>query len=403
MDNIENNNREVQPPVSNSNEYHSFNSFYYLALIYRYKLLIIIAIIVVTGVTVFFVLQMPNWYSSTINVVPPKGTGSLLESAVGNISSAIKKFGLTKLGGSEGEGNYTYMVILESQTVKDSIIKKYNLQKEYGMEDAKMSEVRDAFDDNLEINVGGEGNYTVSIMDKDRYRPPAMLKDYILFANNHAQYIAHEEAKVESQYLVKRISQINDAFTNISDSLVKFSKKYGVFMPEEQATAVTKAMSELKAELIKQEIGYEMLSNRYGPNDPYTLMQKDVMDELKKKVNQAETQPGFAGNFKMNQAASVGIEFLRLYSELETFTKVKAFLLPMLEEAKLNEVRYRRNLFIVDNPIPADKKSKPKRSFYVLGAGAGTIVLSILIIIVSSGFKSFKKKYRELGFDKKEK
>ena len=48
-------------------------------------------------------------------------------------------------------------------------------------------------------------------------------------------------------------------------------------------------------------------------------------EELNKKINEAETKPGFAGNFSLDKSGEVGIKYLKLYAQLETFTKVKTF------------------------------------------------------------------------------
>jgi uncharacterized protein involved in exopolysaccharide biosynthesis len=121
-----------------------------------------------------------------------------------------------------------------------------------------------------------------------------------------------------------------------------------------------------------------------------------MVDELRKKLEEAQQKPGFAGNFALSDATSVGLEYMRLYAEIETLTKVKLFLVPLLEEARLNEVRQKQALYIVDPPTLAEKKSRPKRSFIVAGAALGSFVLSILFVILVNSYKNFKKQYKQM-------
>ncbi len=380
----------------NSNVVNSnFDSFYYIALFYKYKWLIIVFVLVATGVSVFLALNMDNWYASTANLVPPKKEGSILESAAGNISSALKNIGLTKIG-DKGGGVYSYLVILESRTVKDSIIAKYNLVKEYEMEDAKMEEVRKAFEDNIEVSFEGEGNYFLTIYDKDPQKATMMVKDYVQFANDIAQRLNHEEGIINVDYIESRIKNIDERYKAAADSLALFSRKYSMIAPEQQAQAVLSSLSNLKAEMIKQEVTYEMMAARFGADDPYTLTQKELYDQMKNKVSTAETQAGFAGKFPLTKSAEIGMEYMRLYSEIETFIKVKAFLLPILEDTKLNEIKNQRNLYVVDEPIPADKKSRPKRSFIVAGTAVGSLILSMLFILCIHSFRNFKTRYKAI-------
>ena len=166
-------------------------------------------------------------------------------------------------------------------------------------------------------------------------------------------------------------------------------------MPETQAKSISQALIDIKSDIIKQEINLQLLTNRYGPADPMTSMQKQVLDQMKEKLSDAETKPGFGGNFAVNDAAEVGIQFMRLYTEFETFTKVKAFLLPMLEEQRINENRETRSFIVLDKASVPDKKFKPKRSLYLLGAFFGSMVLSIVIVLLIIGFKDFKKRYNQ--------
>jgi uncharacterized protein involved in exopolysaccharide biosynthesis len=123
-------------------------------------------------------------------------------------------------------------------------------------------------------------------------------------------------------------------------------------------------------------------------------MQESTIRELGKKISETENNPGAVGNFSMNNATDIGLEFARLYVEFETYSKVKAFLIPTLEKAKLDLHKQISNLFVVDEAIPADKKDRPKRSLIVLGAVAGTFILSIFIIIIVARISRLKQQLK---------
>jgi capsule polysaccharide export protein KpsE/RkpR len=372
----------------------SFSAMSIVFLLMRYKYFIIIFVFLATGASVLITLNMDNWYSSTINLVPPKQSNSLMQGGMGGISSALKDFGLTKLGSKAGAETYDLMVILESRTIKDSMIFKFNLAETYDIPDTLMSEVRKEFEANLDITYEAEGNYTITIWDKSPVRAAEMVKQYVLYTNNLARSISHRDASLNRSYLEQRIAQTNENIFKMTDTLQKYSKKYFIFAPEEQASAITKSLADLKAELIKQEVSFNMIQNRFGEKDQYTQMQKDVVDDLRLKLNNIENKPGFAGNFSVRNSLKVGAEFLKLYAELETNIKVKTFLLPMLEEAKIDEIKNTLSLTVVDDAIPADKKSRPKRSLYVAGTALGSFILSVLFVVSFNGFRNVKRGYQ---------
>src|SRR3989339_533901 len=358
----------------------NFDGVFYIALLIKHKIFILIVTAISCIASVIITLIMPNWYSATVNAVPPKkAIGSLFENAMSNISSTLREFGLTKLKGGQVEG-YSYLVLLNSRTVKDSMIQRYNLAKEY--------------ENNIEIEFESEGNYSITVTDKKRNRVADMANTYINITNSLAEKILHTEATKSKEYIENRLNTIDATIKVIADSLQKFSRKTFLFSPMDQASSISSAYADIKAELIQQEIMHELLKNKYGENDPYTQIQKDLIAKIRNKVSEVESKPGFAGNFPLKNATSVGLEYLRLYAEYETFSKVKGFLQPMLEDARLDESRQTMSLVVVDPAVKPDKKSKPKRSIIVLGATFGGFALSILLVLLVIGYYNLKNIYK---------
>ncbi|MCL5990515.1 MAG: hypothetical protein M1419_00220 [Bacteroidetes bacterium] len=388
---------------NNQKDNKNFDAVFYIALLLKHKIFILIVTALSCVAAVIFTLLMPNWYSATVNAVPPKKSiGSLFENAMTNISSTLREFGLTKLGGGQTEG-YSYLVLLNSRTVKDSLIKKYDLAKEYDIPDSLHTELLNAVEENVEIEYESEGNYSITITDKNRGRVADMANTFIKITNSLSERILHLEATKSREYIENRSRTVDSTIMVISDSLQKFSRKTFIFSPLEQASSVSSAYTDIKAELIQQEIMHELLKNKYGENDPYSKIQKDLIGKIRNKLSEVETKPGFAGNFPLKNAASVGIEYLRLYAEYETFSKVKGFLQPMLEDAKLDESRQTMSLIVVDPAVRPDKKSKPKRSLIVIGAAFGGFLISILLILLVNGYYNLKNNYKSFIINSKNK
>ena len=185
-----------------------FDSVYFTGLLYKYKKTIIIVVVIATIASVIISLLLPNWYASTSSLIPPKQSSSLIQGALGNISSALKDFGLTKMGGSGGGAEqYSFLVVLESRTVKDSIIKLFNLPKRYEIEEYIMTNTRKELESNIEITYESEGNYTITIWDKDPDTAAAMVKAYIDIANGIGKDIFNRDARNNRMHLEKRLVQ----------------------------------------------------------------------------------------------------------------------------------------------------------------------------------------------------
>lgn len=379
------------------NKTEEFSSIHLLALIVKYKVFILsltIGATIIAAIIAFFVLE--NEYKSTVNVVPPQ-TQDALQSTIGMISSPLKDIGLSKLAGKALSDNYNFMVILTSRSVYDSIINEFDLINVYEIKDKSLEDTRKKLEENIELNYEKDGNYFISVWDKDPQRAAKMANRLIEIANNVAIRVFREEIRLNKENMDARLRQTDSTIKSISDTLERFSRRTLLFSPEQQASSISKALSDLKSEEIKYDIVYEYYKNLYGENDYLTKSVGVLRDETSKKVTASSTQPGFAGSFGMGDAGKEGIEYMRLFTEFETYTKVKAFLLPAMEQTKMDEIKGIKNLIVIDKAIPAEKKDRPKRSFILAGTMLGSFVLSLIIIILIYIYREVNQQLKNLN------
>jgi capsule polysaccharide export protein KpsE/RkpR len=138
-----------------------------------------------------------------------------------------------------------------------------------------------------------------------------------------------------------------------------------------------------------------MLEQNYGANDPQVRNSKELVRQLREQYERAQTQPGFAGNFALTDAAGVGASYLRIYADFEAHTKLKAFLLPSLEQAKLDMNKTAPSLLVVDTPVVPEKRDRPKRVFIAVGAGLGVGIFTLLVLLLMRGWKTMMGKPTE--------
>jgi len=346
------------------------------------KILILVVTFLITIASIFYSMYYAEvQFKSVVNVVPPKQANQLGD-AVGGMSSALREFGLTKLGGKSGD-TYDFIVLMQSRSVLDSIIDKYDLHKVYDIPINRREDVLKQLNTNLEISYEKEGNYTVSFWDTDPIRAANMANDFIEIVNKLAKDLFLKESRNNLVFLEQKIYQTDSVLNIIADTLMKFSEKTMVFSLEDQAKAISQTISELKAQQLLAEINYNIYKSQYGEDDPVTSMNKKLLNETKLKTEEAMTKSGFFGNFALNEAPAVGITYLKLATEFETYSKVKAFLLPVLENARVELKKDLPSLYILDKALPAEKKDRPKRSLIVASAFLGTLFfMSFLVLLV---------------------
>ena len=367
----------MQEPILNKRTSLSLDGAEFLGILSAKKWILFI-LTILSGLTAFGISwTLPNWYASTVTFVPPNNANSMISGMMGNVSSALKDLGLGKM--NKGE-SYSYMVILNSRSLMDTLINTYELSAEYELPKDDKEELYKEFLSNYEVELSPEGNYNVTILSKDKEKAARI-------ANNISLRMQKAEAETNRAYMDMRFKRTDSILNSIAQELGKFSSQSLVFSPLDQAQAVSEALATLKASAMKQEIQLELLKNTYGEKDPSTIAGEKLLSEMKEQVYKAENKPGFAGNFALRDGLKVGAKYMKLFTEYEAMSKVKAFLMPMLEQAKLDEIREAPTMYVLDYAKPAFKKSRPKRLTIAAGTALGVFVLSCLFLIITNQMK----------------
>jgi capsule polysaccharide export protein KpsE/RkpR len=361
-----------------------------LSAYYRNRWWIVGSSAVVAVATLLYMLTLPNYFRSNINCVPPKVDQTSLGSGMAGLGSALKDIGLSKLGGG-GAAGYEFTVFLFARSVRDTMIDRFDLVKEYELEGQPRKAVLDEFESNLEIDVHPEGNYEIAFFSKDPQKAAEMCRVFVDEVNELANRVARDEAGKVTKYMERRVAGMDSSITVISDSLAAFSRKYQIVSPLDQAEASVKAVVDSKANVLKQETLLGILRESYGEGDPQVRSQQRLVEELQRQSNDMMNKPGFVGQFTIADGAGLGMQYLRMYAELEALMKVKAFLIPTLEQARLDQTRSAPNLYVVDEPLVAEKKARPKRTLIAASSGIGAGILALLIITLGVAWRAFKE------------
>ncbi|MFM8439140.1 MAG: hypothetical protein ACKOAX_11735, partial [Candidatus Kapaibacterium sp.] len=251
------------------------------------------------------------------------------------MSSTLREFGLTKIGGKKGE-SFDFVVLLQSRQIQDSLISTFGLARVYGLPDTAMNKIREELSDRLSINLEAEGNYTVSVDDTDPQRAADMANFVIREANGLSARLDRAETEVLYKQYESKLLATDRQIAEVRDSVSRYARSNKLFSPADQAKAAATALAELKAQKMKAQVAASILESTYGKDDPITQQQNTIVRELQAKESEAEGSSGFLGNSSLADAAGTALPYIRMTAELEALIKLKAFLLPSFEQVKLD-------------------------------------------------------------------
>jgi len=368
---------------SDKSKSHSFEEF--LILLVKYRRILLINVSIVTIAAIIISLLMPNEYTSTTSFISPKKKGGLFGDIAG-FSNTIKDLSRTLGGriGATSDEAYNYLVILQSRTASEKMIKKFNLREIYEIDKSKPFEnVISELEDRTTFQIADEGNIMVSVTDKNPKRAAEMANYYVEILNELSTDLSVAESRNNRVFIEKRFVQAQDDIRKLEDSLEIFSKKYNVLALEEQMKAAITVAAELKAQIEIAKLEKELLEKKLGSDNPLVEQAVRKVEELDKQLMTLK----FGENKNLKSSLNLfipfekipetGVAYVRLMRDYEIQNKLLEFLYPIYEQARIEEQKDIPVVLVVDKAIAPQKKSAPKRTLIV----AGAFLLSFLTVL----------------------
>jgi capsule polysaccharide export protein KpsE/RkpR len=346
---------------------------------YKKKILLYTGIICVISVIVYFLILDLIYVSTASIKSSAKQSGILgsLESAIPDVSG-LDEFGIS--GGKSARELAAYEEILLSRRCLEPLIIKFGLMErdEYDFMEEAIKEFRE---EKLEIKQERlAGVMYISVYDKDKF----LAKEMVDFLLEQLDKINIElnvtNARNNREFIESRYFQAKQDLENAEDSLKSFQLIYGV-APDLQTKAAAQSLFTLEAELKAEEVKLDVIKKILSPDQPEVKTQEAKVNSLRDKIVKINTSTDLSEFLRLGNSPQIVMNFLRLQRDVEIHTKILTFLLPLYEQAKIEEKRETPTILILDKPVVADKKTKPKRlTMVIVWTFAGFILVNIIFV-----------------------
>lgn len=354
----------------------------YLYILYKWRKFLIINMIIVIAIATIIAFLIPKQYKATATIMIPQssnqGIGGLSGLIGGNSPIASIGAGLLGLSGTSED---ILLGILNSRTSLTSAINKFNLMKYYELDDKNMDKALKAFSDDVSFDPNEYGMIDISVVNKSPERSAKIANYFVEIVDSLNIKLNIEQAKNNRIFVEKRYKQNVKDLKSAEDSLYKFQKKYGIVAVPEQIEVSIKAAAEIEAQLIQKQIAAEVVKERFGEN---SLQYKTLLNEvslLRDKVNEMKRSSNLTSVsnilFPFKELPDISIKYLRYFRELEIQQKIMEVILPLYEQAKVEEQKSIPTIQVLDKAVPPELKYKPKKSVIILGV----FFLSLFIFI----------------------
>ncbi|MFH0992369.1 MAG: GNVR domain-containing protein [bacterium] len=334
----------------------------FFIILSRWKRFIILSVVIITLLSIIVSFLLPKWYASSVTIMPPKNQSTL--SMLGLSSSSLMKQlnplrGIGSLG--QSPDIYSYLAILKSRTLLGHVVKAFDLTKVYDTKDGSLDQAMEELLLNTDIRVSEEGTLRIEVFDKDSSRAPKIAAHFIFVLDELNRELTVREARGNREFIERRVEKNVQDLKMAEEQMKSFQKKYGFVGATEQNTAAISAVADLYAKKEAKELEVDMLEKTLGKSNPQFEFSKLQLLQLEKKLK---------------DVPDIGTNYLRLYRDFAVQQRLYETLLPLLEQAKIEEQRDAPTLLVLDQPSYPELPSKPKKKIIV-------IIFFILALITS--------------------
>src|SRR5215469_9626409 len=204
---------------------------------------------------------IPKRFTSTARLMPPdQGVGnggmSLLAALAGKAGTTLSGVG-GELLGLKTTGDL-FIGILQSRTVEDDLIAKFDLRKSYG--DKRWEDARDDLSKRTGLSEDRKSEIiTISVTDRSPQSAQQMAQEYVNELNRVVTNLNTSSAHRERVFLEDRLGQVQQDLETAEKQFSQFASKNTAIDIQEEGKAMIEAASTLEGQLIAAQTELEGL------------------------------------------------------------------------------------------------------------------------------------------------
>lgn len=383
---------------SNPNEKKSFSD--YVFVLYKWKKPLIINLLIICILATVYSFLIPETFKATARITLANQQNSSLGGLGSLLSGSNSLLSFSSALGMNSPDQDMILGLLNSRTIMTSAIKKFDLMDYYKIKDNDMDKALKAFQKDVIFEPNENGLLEISAINESPEKAADISNYFVEISDSLNIVLNMEQAKNNSVFIAKRYEKNVRDLKTAEDSMYLFQKKYGIYAVPEQLVSAFQAAGDLESELLKQEIAAEYAKNQYGENSTQYITINKQLNFIKEKINELKNSSSLSYPTNVlvpfEKLPKMMEEYFRYYREIEIQTKIMEFILPMYEQAKVEEQKSIPTLIVVDKAVPPELKYAPKKAFVILLFFFIGLFVQIPLIFVGEKYVSLENPQNSL-------
>jgi uncharacterized protein involved in exopolysaccharide biosynthesis len=350
---------------------------------------------------IYFLVE--EQFEATATIIPREDeTGGLASSVLRGMK------GLPLGLGSKSPSNEVdlYKTIIYSRTMIEDVIRRFDLITVYRLDSSKRIDQEAAVKrlrKEIVTKETEESAFLISARAGTRERAAEMTNYIVQRMNDRIIELKVSRSKENREFLGKRVEEIAATLKAAEDSLRVFQERSGLLDAKTQLQGILTAHTSLETELIAKKFQEGILGRLYDKESPQVKEAQIQIQEYQKKLAQlrARSDPG-SPLLALKKLPQTSVEFLRRYREVEINNLLMEYMVPLYEQAKVEEKKDYPILQVIDYAVPPAKRSYPQRTLLaLLGAVSITLLVYLFLLARESARNTTDPRVRALLRDAK--
>ncbi len=374
----------------------------YLKVIVKHRKTIIRNVVVVAFLVAIVSFVLPKTYTARTTILPPENANSA------SILTALSNSPLSNLILSpSGTTSDLYVEIVKSRSVLDAtLLSEFTYPKNDKhakkkrllsiLDEKNLEKGRMKLEKNINVKSSMEGIIVIEVELNDRNLAADVANMLVAELDRTNKEKNTSRAKNSRIYIENQLKLTEEKLKSASEALVKFKEKNKAISLEEQTKTAIENAGELKGRILVKNVELGVALQTMKPDNVYIVKLKKEIEELEKQYNYLQYGDSVSLEEKKEfyipfaKVPGIGLELAELVREVKVQETVWELLNQQYYHAKIQEARDTPTIQVLDEAVPPELRTKPKRKLLVIVGSFLTLILSVFGAFVAEYIHNIK-------------
>lgn len=358
----------------------------------RLRIAIITLVSLFIGAAIAFLMK--TTFTATAAILPPQAPQSTASVLMGQLGS-LAGLGAGGSGGLLKNPGDVYVAMLESRTISDDIINRFQLESLWKLK--KLEDTRKALTKHVQFEATKTGLIVITVKDPNPKLASDMANAFVDELYQMNSTMAVTEAGQRRVFFDRQLEEEKNALTVAEDDLRTTQEKSGLIELNGQSAMAIRTIAETSAELRSREVELQAMRTYATDENPDLKRLQTQIDTLRQQLSALENNQKnmLLGDTQVpaGRVPKEGMEYVRKLREVRYHQALFDLLSRQYEAARIDEAKSAPIIQVIDHAVPPDKKSGPPRMLITLGFGVAGFCLACFWALWSQALMQMRKNH----------